>query len=482
MKNLLKKICAAVMVAVMLFSFAVINVSAENGSCTIAFGPKNPKQGEAVTVTITYNLDREATAVSGALTFDSAYIKFESANNCTATEIDSGVEFNATGNGKKFYIKLDLMVVAEGKSQIRVIDAFASDGENEETVKGATATLTTKNATAQDEDQNINDSTSAALTSITVTGGQLTPSFDKNVTEYKVTVPYSQTDGMLSCESFDQNATITVEGSRQLKVGNNTRVIVVTNNGQTRRYTVVFNRLDQNGNDTTTAATAGVKVTVSGKEYTIGQQDAMLTPPMGFTLSTATYGETEVAAYKNASGKVVLLYLVSSDGSGDFFLYENNTLSEFIYISTANGTYILKDVADTAPEGMYKTAYDLNGKSVSCYKYSDKELVDFIVFSAVAPNGNSGHYSYDENEKTMQRVVKLGAASAGTKPVELKVDKSTKTAILSLISILAVLIIVLIIALVIKAGKKSGRKLRSIFDTEEDEYEMEEDSDDPDEE
>lgn len=481
MKNLFKKICPIIMVIALLLSVMTVNVSAISGKSTIILSNKSPKVGDTVKVTVIYNLDSEAQAVSGTLTFDSAVLKYVSAD-CTSSVIDSGVAFNATGNSKDFYIKIDLQVIAEGESAIKVIDgACASDVEG--IVEGASARITTKNAaTDNNDEQDLNSTTKAALTSITVPAGQLTPAFNQNVTQYKVTVPFSQTDGIISCESLDQNATITVEGNRQLKVGNNTRVIVVrASSGEVRRYTVVFNRLDENGNDTTAPASSDIKVTVNNKEYIIGQQDALLSPPAGFTLSTVQYGENEVTAYKNASGKIVLLYLITEDGAGDFFLYENGKISEFHYISCGDGTYIIKDITETAPDGLYKTTYELNGKKISCYKYTDEELSDFVVFSAVSPSGNAGFYSYDETENTIQRIVKFTAKETSA-PKEITVNKSTKTVVVSLISIFAVLIIVLIIAIAVKFGKKSGKNMRSIFDTDEEEYEMEETSEDPDDE
>lgn len=478
MKNLFKRICPLILVFVLLFSVMAVNVSAVSGNSIISFSDKSPKVGDTVTVNVTYKLDGDANAVSGTLTFDSSILKYVSASGCAAGAIDSGVTFNATGNGATYYIRIDLEVIAEGQSPVKVIDgACASDVEG--TVEGATAFLTTKNAITEDDEQDLNANTGAALKSITVAAGQLTPAFDPNVTEYKVVVPYTQTDGILSCESLDPNANITVEGSRELKVGNNTRVIVVKSNGQTRRYTIIFNRLDENGNDTT-AAPSDIKVTVNNKEYIIGQQDAMLTPPAGFTLSTVMYGENEVSAYKNASGKVVLLYLLAEDGAGDFFLYENGKISDFNYISVGGITYIIKEITEDAPEGMEKSTYELNGKSVSCYKYIDKEFSDFVVFSAISPDGNQSYYSYDVNEKTLQRIVKFTSYEEEASK-EIEVSKTAKTVVLSLVSIFVVLLIVLIIALAVKAGRKSGRNVRGIFDTDEDEYEMEEDSDVPDE-
>lgn len=477
-KNLLKRVCPLILAVVLLLSVIVVNVSAIAGSTSISLSKQNPKVGDTLTVTVRYTLNNVAQGAQGSLNFDSQALKFISASGGTANCVGSSVNFVAVGNDSSYYFRVDFQVIAEGTSALSVTNALCSDDEEYE-LPGSSVRVTTKNASSNNSSQDTNTNTSAALKSITVAAGTLNPAFSPNVTKYTVVVPYTQTDGILSCQSLDPNASISVEGDRQLKVGNNTRVIVVVaSNGDTRRYTVVFNRLDENGNDTTSSENTGISVTVDSKEYYISQQDATLTPPAGFALSTIMYGESEVAAYKSSSGKITLLYLVSAEtGEGDFFLYENAKCSALTYISCGESTYIIKDITDAAPEGLYKDTYDLNGKTVSCYKYTDTDYADFIVFSAVSNDGNSGYYRYDQNEKTMQRVIKFAAANADA-PKDIEVGETTRTVVLALIALFAVILIVLIIVLVLKASNRKGKNIKNIFDTEE-EYDMESSSDEP---
>jgi hypothetical protein len=229
----------------------------------------------------------------------------------------------------------------------------------------------------------------------------------------------------------------------------------VASNGETRRYSVTFNRLDENGNDVTVSGNVSdIVVNVDGKDYNIAEKDASLEPPTGFSLATAQYGEREVTAYKDASGKTVLLYLIEVGGEeGAFFLYENGQVSSFAYLSTSDFTYIIKDVTEEAPDGLYKASYELNGKTVDCYKYTDTLLADFIVFSAVSPDGNVGYYSYDVREETMQRVVKFAASATVDNETDLTVTPAKKTTVLALVSIFAVLFILLIVILILKGAK-----------------------------
>ena len=491
MKKILKKIGLIAVIVTFIFTVMCQNVSAIGGEMSISF--KNAagdeivsggeiKVGDTLTVTVRVNGGNDKlSSASGTLTFNKSVLEFTgSSGNATAN--DSGVTFTANGIDTKLNISLKFKVIAEGSSSISV-KSINIKGVNEETatIEGAGASVKAIKGdgnTAQDSASN----KKAALTSITVPEGTLSPAFDSEILEYTVIVPYTCTDGVLSCQTLESTAKTTVEGSRELTVGNNVRtIVVVASNGETRRYTVTFNRLDENGNDVTVSGNVtDILVNVDGKDYNIAEQDATLEPPAGFTLSTATYGEKEVTAYKDASGKTVLLYMIEAGGeNGAFFLYENGKVESFAYISVADFTYIVKDVTEEAPKGFYKSSYDLNGKSVACFKYEDGDLADFVVISAISPEGNVGYYSYDVKEKTVQRIVKFtGVASEKTD--EFEINPANKTIVVALLAILAVLFILLIVVLILKVAKKKGKNIGSIFDSE-DEYEMDESSDDPDE-
>ncbi len=478
MKKLIRKIGLITFVAVFLFLIMCPSVSALTTKTTIAFSGNNLKVGETLKVTLRVTSDTQLNEVSGKLEFDSSVLKFLESSGSDASVSGSTIGFTVNGPDDVFIKKFDFEVIAEGSCYIRAKNIVALNGTSEVSVEGASnrfKTTESQNNGAQD----LNSTKKAALTSITVATGTLSPVFNSEITEYTVVVPYSQTDGVLSCDSVDPKASISVEGDRQLKVGNNTRtIVVVATTGEIRRYTVTFNRLDENGNDITVSGNVSdIIVNVDGKDYYIAEQDATLEPPTGFSLATAMYGENEVTAYKDLSGKTVLLYLIEKDGeNGDFFLYENGSIVSVAYISTYDFTYIVKDVTEEAPKGLYKSNYDLNGKQVVCYKYEDADLADFVVFSAISPNGNLGYYNFDIREKTVQRVVKFAFANQEVK--EPSVTSADKTAVVALICVFAVLFILLIVLLVLKSFKKKGKNIGSLFDSDE-EYEMEEDSDSP---
>lgn len=483
MKKALKKLSVVAFIVVFLFLVMCPSVNALSGEAVIVFSGNNLKVGDTLKVTVRITADEQINAAEGTLNFDSSVLKFLDATGSDVRVDGSSIGFSVLGLDNILIKSFDFEVIAEGSCTISAKNIMISNGSAEVSVEQEAARFKTTATQNNNDTQDLNSNTKATLTSITVAAGTLTPAFNSNITEYTVIVPYTQTDGVLSCQSLDPKASISVEGNRQLQVGNNVRTIVVSaSNGEIRRYTVTFNRLDENGNDITVSGNVSdIIVNVDGKDYNIAEQDATLEPPAGFSLATVEYGEKEVTAYKDASGKTVLLYLIEVGGEeGDFFLYENGQVSSFAYLSTADFTYIIKDVSEEAPEGLYKSTYDLNGKNVACYKYKDVELADFVVFSAISPEGNLGYYSFDVREQTVQRIVKFSAVAPAQTGEEITVNPAQKTVVVALLAIFAVLFVLLMVILVLRAAKKRGKNIGSIFDSEE-EYEMESSSDYPDE-
>lgn len=88
------------------------------------------------------------------------------------------------------------------------------------------------------------------LKSLVLSNGNLKPNFDKEISNYTLTV--SKEVSSLKVEAIPNNekATVKVEGNQYLKIGNNTIVITVTAvDGSNRTYTISIYRSSQEGNN-----------------------------------------------------------------------------------------------------------------------------------------------------------------------------------------------------------------------------------------
>ena len=83
----------------------------------------------------------------------------------------------------------------------------------------------------------------ATLSSLSVSAGTLTPTFDPETTSYTVTVTNSVSSITITATATDAKATVSGAGTKTLAVGANSFNIVVTaENGTTKTYTVVVTR------------------------------------------------------------------------------------------------------------------------------------------------------------------------------------------------------------------------------------------------
>ena len=94
--------------------------------------------------------------------------------------------------------------------------------------------------TVSNENPSSNDNT---LKSLTVNQGTLTPEFDKNVTEYNVSVPNNIELIKVSAEATDSDATVEGTGDYELEVGDNSIEVEVTSeSGESKVYKITVKR------------------------------------------------------------------------------------------------------------------------------------------------------------------------------------------------------------------------------------------------
>lgn len=254
----------------------------------------------------------------------------------------------------------------------------------------------------------------ATLSYLKPTKGTLTPKFDKNVTEYTVSVPYTVTRGLLNFTASDAGAKTAITNNADLQVGNTVRVITVTApNGTVKKYTVTFIRAAQEeGDDTSTLPTTPVEgapvVEVGGVMMDVAENQPAVDLPAGFVWDYTAIGERDVVAAKQENGSMTLVYLTEqgTENSG-FYIYdaEQDTFTLFRQVSGAGVVYVLHELPDseTAPVGTVLGAITIGEQTVSAYTYEDPTLADYAVVYLTAPDGTSGYYTYDAADGSLQR-------------------------------------------------------------------------------
>ncbi len=483
MKNIFSKLGALVMTVIILCTLFAVSASAATHSTLIDIGGITTANiGSTVTAKVTIKVNNVG-SVTGKIKYDNKILEYTGTDADSATSPSSAAGIvtytKAPGGKDNPVIKFTFKVKAVGQTTIEVLklDECLNYEYSEIDVDGTQATFTAVDASTT-------KSSNANLTHITPSSGTLTPKFSADVTTYSLTVPNSVTTVTLGAATAHKEASWDVEGSKEMKVGSNKRVIVVTaEDGTTKKYTINITRLAADGTtpepetpDTENPTDSRVSVTADGKDMYIADSFDTENLPEGYTVDVYDYNGKEVPCIKK--GNAVLLFLTSLDGqNGGFFrVLEDGSFTAFVGFNSQSLFYeALKP--DKIPDGYSEIELDIGGVKVTAYQSNDPSLTEFVLIYAKGPGGYTGFYRYDTTEHTLQRAVGLTLEYSEEKTDNSVMDNingldlPTKVVAITIIAIMA-LLIAAIIVLIVKIAR-SGK-----YDEEEEYEEIEEDDDD----
>ena len=413
-KNIILGILAAGMLTM---AAPVGGISAYASSAKISFSDPSATVGQEFSVNVKISSqDGNLGASDVVLSYDPSVIEFVSGNNASggagSVRLVGTMDSNAT---KAFSYTLKFKAVQAGNTSISVgsYEVYDSDAQAVTVSKTGTASVKVKAPATS--------SAEAALSSLKISPGTLSPAFSPNVTSYTAQVGASVDKLAVSASAKDSKAKVLVSGDSSLKVGANTVVCKVTaEDGQTTKsYTITVNKLDtvdvpseaETGAETeavgtTPVVTNGLDVEIDGVSYTVATEfDASLLPE-GYTQSTCTYGGSEVQC--GNGNDLTLLYLQGADGNGAFYIYipESGVLSPYVTIDvTAKSILVLPpDESVQIPDGFMETTIQLNGTyKVQGWVWKSDEQQKYCVVYGMNESGEKSLYRYDIAEKTFQR-------------------------------------------------------------------------------
>ena len=461
MKRMVKVLTIFLSIVVLLTSVFSIGVFAK-GSTSVAFSSNSLNVGDKLTVTVKFSAPETMYAVEGVLNYDSSVLKFVEGEDSNSASAGS-VIIAGSANGKSKSVKVTFSAIAAGSSVIS-LSSPKYVSENEVTMEGCGATVSVK-------DKNAAQSSNANLKSLWISAGTLSPAFSPNTTSYTIKIPYDKTVLTVSANPEDSSATVTVEGSKNMKVGQNKRVIKVTaGNGTVKEYTLNISRLDENGKevagqDSTTETPEELKVVVEGNPMIIADNFPTENLPTGFEVAAYTYKEKEVSSITD--GTMTLLYLTDEAGeNGSFYeITADGEFVKFLYIqNTVNGYIVLTPEADKIPTGYTPFDITIGSTDLTAYRNEAESLTDFVLIYAKGAEDYIGWYRYDTIEKTLQRAegLNLEYVSTETEPQTLleklgNFSDNEKIAAITIVTVILLLIAALIV-LIVKIAASNKRE------------------------
>lgn len=468
-----KKISIVLLAVIMVFSqMFIFPVAADSTSIS---APSTAYLGDTISVTVTF----QCTTGSNKIGSIDAYLEFDSTvlectSNPTGTNLDGVGKylisyFNAASTSSKHSITFKFKCIKAGTAGLYVGADITDTDETGTTSKNYSSSVKVVDKSTL--------SGNANASKIILSAGTLVPAFSPNVTSYNVNVDYSVTEVLLSVTTQEAKAGISIQGSKTMKVGTNTRTVVITApNGTVKKYTINIYRAASGETVTdpeppvTEPTVNPYEITVNGKNMLMLSDYTDIAVPEGFSPAAHTINDTEIPVLKDIVNGRIIVYATDSDGAnGMYCIYneEEKSFSQFRYMAADSFKFIVLDYSDSVPtlQNYFYTAVKVDNFSVNGFKYNDNAMSDFVIFYAETIDGVKGFYRYDTKDKTVQRAVEFTAEyEAALEPAEVDnkniiarfMELELKSKIIVGSGAVAILIIIaLVVIIIVRTARKT---------------------------
>lgn len=264
----------------------------------------------------------------------------------------------------------------------------------------------------------------AALSSLEISPGELSPAFSPDVTSYTAFVSGDVTKVTVSAPAKDSKARVVVSGNDNLQIGENKIVCKVTaEDGETvKNYTITVTKTEGTAPEGSEpgsvpvdadAQGSGMNVMIGEVSMQVAQSFDAAALPEGFTAADYEYSGTTVQSGYNEAEGLRVLYLTNDAGEGDFYLYneDDGSFAPYVVVKMAEKTIVVLPVeqmpADIViPEGFKKCTIDVGTHSVQGWIWktdNDNSTPEYCVVYGMNSDGERGLYRYDQKEMTLQR-------------------------------------------------------------------------------
>ncbi|MBO1871591.1 cadherin-like beta sandwich domain-containing protein [Lachnoanaerobaculum sp. Marseille-Q4761] len=360
-------------------------------------------QGGAGSIKVTSNTGNASNSQNYSL-------KFKAKNTGNATVVVSTWEVYDTDS------KMAVMQ-SQGSGRVNIKEAEQTTAE-ESTVEKNNAVVSTVAVDKKD----------ALLSSLKVSPGKLVPEFSSSVKNYDMSIAGNISNIAVNAKTRQEGAKIVITGNDNLVVGVNAITIKVTSpdGSAVESYIINVNKSENKklpeestvapeepvqsestGSDIMHLISTDNGLRLNGIDYQVSDSFDKNMLPEGFEEATFTYKGRDVKAGKMREQDVYILYLVGNDGSGDFYIYDDETDTWAVYTQLSTNpksiTIMPTDEDLVVPRGFVESIININGKKIRGWIWSGDNEKRYCVVYAMNSDGRKDFYRYDMEERTIQR-------------------------------------------------------------------------------
>ena len=363
-----------------------LSVSAASGTIKVT-GTSQVVVGNRVTLTVTLS-SPNAPMISWEmnLNYDSNYLELVSTNSeNNGTKM---VNSSATGTNKKTYT-FTFRTKKTGSTTVKVntYDAYAFEDLSQISLTSSGKTL----RIITQEELEASYSKDNDLKSLSVEGFEISPEFDKDVTEYSVVVPENTTEITINAEENDSAASVTGAGTQTVTQGTNTfQIVVRAENGSEKTYTLTVEVKDENP----------INVVVDDKNLTVVKIKDYLPQVNAYQETTVNINDFEIPAYTSELTGFTLVGLKDEEGNIALYIYnaEDNTYKIYNELKLSNLT-IYPMSTDKVLEGYKSGTITINDILVNSFYVSDDSRFA-IIYGINVETGEEGFFKYDKIDQS----------------------------------------------------------------------------------
>ena len=359
-------------------------VLADSGTVSIT-GSNQVVVGNKVTVTVTISSSTKIGSWQMSLNYDKNYLQLTSSTAENGTTMANYAEA-ATGISKKSYT-FTFKALKTGTANLSIGGALAWSIDE----KPLTLSLGKKSikiiTQAELEASYSKDNN---LKNLSVDGFELTPSFNKDVMDYSVTVPENTKSINIKAQVSDSKASVTGVGEKNVSAGmNNFEIIVRAENGSEKKYTVNVEVKDNNP----------IIVNVDNTEYTVVKIREYLPEMKAYEADTIKIDEFDIPVYKSNITNITLVGLKDKSGIIEYYIYNDGKYTKYVEITTNQLMIFPKDTDKTIDSYEKMDADILGVKTLGWVKNIKSNYI--VIYGIDIASGKEGIWTYDKKNNTI---------------------------------------------------------------------------------
>ena len=243
-KNVLNKVIFILLTLVFIVLLLTIKSNAASISVSTSKSSVAPGESFTATVSVSGGAGKVTATVSNGSGGKTEFLDNGSFSfSCTAGSSGS-VTISASGSIADYETETESSKSASKTVTIVQPTTSESSGGSSSTSGSSTGTSTNKKPTTPAKPkEEVKKSSNNTLSELTVAEGAFNPVFEKDVREYALTIPYETTEVNVTATPSDSKATVTIEGNKDLKEGENTVTVKVTaEDGTVANYIIKVTR------------------------------------------------------------------------------------------------------------------------------------------------------------------------------------------------------------------------------------------------